>query len=105
MGMTYENRTYNMPGDQLKQAWHDKFQEKTGPRHSAQTLVKPMENHHFGHSKKKTSPGILRLFRTTQKPLVKQRFEQGGVRLPRQVPMRGLTTRERSAIALRGNHW
>ena len=94
-----------MPGDQLKQAWHDKFQEKTGPRRGAQNLVKPIEKHHFCPSKKKTSPGILRLFETMQKPLVKQRFEHGGVRLPGKESMRCLAAREGSAMALRENHW
>ena len=47
----------------------------------------------------------LTFIRNHAKPLVKQRFEHGEVRLPRNVSMRGLVAREGSVMALRGNHW
>ena len=60
-----------MPGDQLKQALHYKFQEKMGPNRCTENLVKPIENHHFHPSKKKNKPGNLTFIRNIAKTIGK----------------------------------
>ena len=67
-----------MPGDTLKQACQDKFQEKTTPYEPLKNVETPWENTVSGHSKKKTDREILRLFETLQKRWKTKVSEQSG---------------------------
>ena len=70
-----------------------------------QTFVKPMKNNVFCQSKKKTSQGILRLFKILQKALGKQRFQHRGRMVPGKATLGPPAPTPGISPMPYGNHW